>query len=686
MTDYSQSISLPVISYLCSQNGSKACWMKCLNQALQEKGNIVKKNILIQTNLLVCSIIVVGFLLTTILSYRANFSSSLENIQQVSDLTSEGIYYQISTTFNKPVNISLTMANDSLLHDVLIQEKERMDDPDFIRTIREYLSTYQEKYGYDSVFLVSAATSRYYNFNGLDRILTPDDPENFWYFDSLLGSDEDYTMNVNNDQVEGAGNAITVFVNCKVRDSAGEFLGVVGVGVRIDGLQRTLQDYQNQFGINSYLIDDEGIIELSIQYSGYENVNLFEMNTISGAQSRQNILDWKDSDALRFWDQNALGQKRNYIVSRYLPEIQWHLVVERDTSILLTRLNQQFVLTACILAVILIIILIVITRVIRRFNRQIIDLTHTVEKERQDIFEKATEDLFENIYEIDITHNLPANPATEAYFESLGAPSSCPFDQALRIIAQKQIKEEFRKGYIETFSPEHVLRAYAEGTEKLIYEFMISKDSEQYYWMRITARIVKLESDDSIHMLVYRQNIDTEKRREQKMQLLAQTDEMTGLLTKSATRRRIDELLEEYPDEYFAYFIFDIDNFKQANDQFGHAFGDTVIRSFTQTLFEYFRKDDTLGRIGGDEFVAFVRGVDYAGAMERAERLSLALCRTHISGSISWKLSASIGVVLSPGNTTDAETLFKNADTALYQTKKRGKNGYTIFEENCSGS
>ena len=377
----------------------------------------------------------------------------------MSDLTSEGIYYQISTTFNKPVNISLTMANDSLLHDVLIQEKERMDDPEFIRTIREYLSTYQEKYGYDSVFLVSASTSRYYNFNGLDRVLTPDDPENFWYFDSLLGTDEDYTMNVDNDQVEGAGNAITVFVNCKVRDSAGEFLGVVGVGVRIDGLQRTLQDYQNQFGINSYLIDDEGIIELSTQYSGYENVNLFEMNTISGAQSRQNILDWKDSDALRFWDQNALGQKRNYIVSRYLPEIQWHLVVERDTSILLTRLNQQFVLTACILAVILIIILIVITRVIRRFNRQIIDLTHTVEKERQDIFEKATEDLFENIYEIDITHNLPANPATEAYFESLGAPSSCPFDQALRIIAQKQIKEEFRKGYIETFSPEHVRRA-----------------------------------------------------------------------------------------------------------------------------------------------------------------------------------------------------------------------------------
>ena len=648
---------------------------------MQEKGSIVKKNILIQTNLLVCSIIVVGFLLTTILSYRANFSSSLENLQQVTDLTSEGIYHQISTAFNKPVNISLTMANDSLLHDVLILEKENPDNPGIIQKIREYLNTYQEKYGYDSVFLVSAATSRYYNYNGLDRVLRPDDPENSWYFDSLPDTDVDYTMNVDNDQVEGAGNAITIFVNCKVWDSTGDFLGIVGIGVEIDGFQRTLQDYRNQFGINSYLIDDEGIIELSTHYSGYENVNLFETNTLSGTQSRQNILDWKSSEALRFWDQDSFGQKRNYIVSRYLPEIQWHLVVERDTSTLLTRLNHQFILTACILAVILIIILLVITRVIRRFNRQIIDLTHTMEQERQDIFEKATEDLFENIYEIDITHNLPANPATAAYFESLGAPPNCPIDQAMSIIAEKQIKEEYRQGYIETFSPEHILKAYAEGTEKLFYEFMISKDSEQYYWMRITARIVKLESDDSIHILVYRQNIDSEKRREQEMLLLAQTDEMTGLLTKSATRRRINELLNEYPDEHFAYFIFDIDNFKQANDQFGHAFGDTVIRAFTQILLDYFRKDDTLGRIGGDEFVAFVRGVDRAGATERAGQLSRALCRTHTNGGISWKLSASIGVALSPEHGSDAVALFKSADTALYQSKKQGKNGYTVLDE-----
>lgn len=82
----------------------------------------MKKNILMRTNLLVCLIIIVGFLLTAVLSYRANYSASLQNIEEVSSLTSEGIYYQMATTFTKPVNVSLTMANDSLLREYLSGE------------------------------------------------------------------------------------------------------------------------------------------------------------------------------------------------------------------------------------------------------------------------------------------------------------------------------------------------------------------------------------------------------------------------------------------------------------------------------------------------------------------------------------------------------------------------------------
>ena len=62
---------------------------------------------------------------------------------------------------------------------------------------------------------------------------------------------------------------------------------------------------------------------------------------------------------------------------------------------------------------------------------------------------------------------------------------------------------------------------------------MISQNGQDYYWMRITARLIIWENDQSLHMLTYRQNIDTEKKKEYRMQELAQTDEMTGLLTKN---------------------------------------------------------------------------------------------------------------------------------------------------------
>ena len=200
----------------------------------------MKKNILIRTNFLVCLIIIIGFLMTAFLSYQMNYTASLDNIEQVSSLTSEGIYYQLTTLFTKPVNISLTMANDSLLRSTLAQELENLENPDYIDTLREYLNSYRLKYNYDSVFLVSTATHRYYNFEGLDRTLEPGNPENDWYYDSLSLS-QDYWINVDNDEVAGADNKITVFINCNIYEDNGALLGTVGVGLPIDSLQALIQ-------------------------------------------------------------------------------------------------------------------------------------------------------------------------------------------------------------------------------------------------------------------------------------------------------------------------------------------------------------------------------------------------------------------------------------------------------------
>ena len=181
----------------------------------------MKNNILLKTNLLVSVILLVGFALIATLSYRANYNASLVKIKQVSSLASEGIYYRLSTMLTKPVNISQTMAHDSLLIKLLEEEGSRYQEAGYQETIRKYLDTYKNKYAYDSVFLVSASTNNYYNFNGLDRNLVRGEDENVWYY-NFLQSGEEYSLNIDNDEVAGAANKITLFVNCRIRDASGQ--------------------------------------------------------------------------------------------------------------------------------------------------------------------------------------------------------------------------------------------------------------------------------------------------------------------------------------------------------------------------------------------------------------------------------------------------------------------------------
>lgn len=630
----------------------------------------MQKSKLFKTNLLISVILLVGFILTAVLSYQANYQASLVNIEQVSSLTAEGIYYQLTAMFTKPVNISLTMAHDSLLIDHLLSEQEHLEDEDYIKTTKTYLDNYKQKYGFDSVFLISSVSSRYYNFNGLDRVLIKGNPENIWYYE-LLDSELEYALNVDNNEVVGADNKITVFVNCKITAPDGSVIGVVGVGIRMDYMKELLQGYENDYGINASLIDQDGIIEISTTYTGYEKMDWFEAH--DQEPIRRQVLGWnKGNDNLELWTgSQAPDSHKSYVVSRYIPELSWDLVVEQDTDHLIEDMNRQLYRTGLILAAVIITVVIVITNVIRNFDRQITKLT----EERQAIFKKATEQLYDSIYELNLTRNCYVGKPMEEYFSSMGA-GGMPFDQGLRVIAEKQIKEEYREGYVSMFSPEHVIREYEAGNNHLSYDFMLSLDGGPYQWMRVETYIFFSEEDKSIHMFAYRKNIDTEKKRE----LQAAADEMTGLFTKKVTERLIDRQLTKCPGGLFAFMIFDIDCFKDVNDHHGHAFGDYCICTFTKIIKEHFRDGDIIGRIGGDEFVVFipVPGVNFAEV--KAAELSSALDTVISKEDVSCHISASIGVSVSPRNGMDFEALYQKADIALYQTKQRGKNGFTLFE------
>lgn len=635
----------------------------------------MKKNVLLKTNVFICIVIVLGFLLTSFISYYSNNGIFKKDIEHISRLTSEGIYHEIDSIFSKPINVSLAMANDNLLKTFLSEEETQGDNEEFIATMRDYLFAYKEKYHFDSVFLVSVKTNRYYHFDkGIDRVLTDDNPENEWYY-SFLEDSREYSLNIDNDEVQLANNEINIFINCKIFSPKGEVMGIVGVGLGVDTMQEIFRNYEDTFQLRSYLVSNNGILEISTTKTGFEKTGFFAEEVYK--EYKQAILSNTEGTQSYWYDS---GGRTGFLLARYVPTLEWFLIIDNDTSSLEASLNRQFAISVAVIAIVIGSVLFIITGIIHKYNAQIVSLTVEKEKMHRTIFQTETEKLYENISELDITHNRMANEATESYFESLGVPKKLPYDKALRIIAEKQIKEEYREGYIQTFSPDNVLRAYQEGLESLSYDFMLTNDNGYtYYWMRITARIFYWEEDKSVRMMTYRQNIDSEKQRELMMYEKMRRDSLTGLYNKAATQKLTRRLLKENPERSYAFFILDIDSFKNVNDTYGHAIGDQVIVDFAERIKRQFREEDIVGRIGGDEFAAFVPIPSKDWVEAKAKALSQSLQYKYSNEQKSCFVSASIGVAVSPEAGTSFETLYQNADIALYQTKERGKNSYTVF-------
>ncbi len=628
-------------------------------------------SILAKTNGILCTVILLGFIGTSALSYRSNVDLFRKDIEYVTDLTSEGIYCRLKSFFTKHLHISLTMANDSLLKELLAVEQTRRDDPAYVRTISTYLDAYRRAYAYDSVFLVSTATDRYYNFSGIDRILTEHDPENDWYY-QFLASNEASSLNVDND--EAARNEITVFINCRIAAADGRPLGVVGVGLRVSSLQSLLHAYETEFGVKTFLINNDGMLAIGPENTGYPQKDHFDASGYP--ELKQEILAARNEETTQtYW----LNSDRNYLVARYIPELSWHLLIEHDTSRLDAEMRRQLLVNALIVFAITGAVLLVVWQVVRSYNKRIIMITELREQERQAAFRKSTEQLYDTIYEMNISDNRAASKSTEQHFAELGVPASSTYDDALRALCNKQVKKEHREGVLRVLSRENILREYQAGHGNLRHDFMMSLDGKEYRWTRVIVHSYTWQEDGSVRMFAYFRNIDAERRRQLEMEQQAQKDGLTDTYNKAATRHLIEQILLAGEGKLYAFFILDIDNFKNINDQYGHAFGDSAIVTFARTLKRCFRSRDVVGRIGGDEFVAFVPVPDADWVANKARMLSRALDVEVSTDKSSCRLTASIGVAVAPEDGTDFETLYKNADAALYTTKKNGKNGFTLY-------
>lgn len=180
----------------------------------------------------------------------------------------------------------------------------------------------------------------------------------------------------------------------------------------------------------------------------------------------------------------------------------------------------------------------------------------------------------------------------------------------------------------------------------------------------------------AIIYLLYRASRRRERAALARIAHLAHFDTVTGLPNRALLVDRLDlEVARaQRATQSFALFLFDLDGFKDVNDTWGHAAGDRALRLVGERARAVMRASDTVGRLGGDEFMALLPETGEEGAATVAEKLREALSRPYDLDVAEARMSASIGIAFFPRHGTDSETLRRAADTALYVAKREGKN------------
>ena len=183
------------------------------------------------------------------------------------------------------------------------------------------------------------------------------------------------------------------------------------------------------------------------------------------------------------------------------------------------------------------------------------------------------------------------------------------------------------------------------------------------------------------HQVVAVRDLQARKEAEQHIHYLAHHDALTSLTNRSHFNARIDqEIATLAKGERLAVLCLDLDRFKEVNDLFGHAAGDTVLQTVASRVTAVLHERQVMARLGGDEFAILMPGVANPAAASRlAETILEALRMINEAPEIN-SISTSIGIAICPDDATDRHALLTYADTALYRAKTEGRNTYRFFE------
>lgn len=300
-------------------------------------------------------ILIVGFLTTSVVGFVVSRNVIRDGIaDQALPLTGDNIYSEMQKDILRPVFISSLMAQDTFLRDWIIAGEGDTGQ------IARYLKEVKQKYGTISSFLVSERTHKYYYGDGLLKTVQEEESRDKWYF-RVRGMTPPYETNVDFDMANR--DTMTIFINYKVLDYQGNFIGVTGVGLTLDTMAHIIDSYQTRFHRSIYFVNDMGEVMLAGKTMQKIHGSIRAMPGIRDVAA--NILNKNATPASNSYQ---LGQGTVLVNSRFIPELGWYLVVEENVSEDVKPIHQVFMLNLAISAIVTTLVLFISLFAVNRFR------------------------------------------------------------------------------------------------------------------------------------------------------------------------------------------------------------------------------------------------------------------------------------------------------------------------------
>ncbi|MEG6092984.1 cyclic di-GMP phosphodiesterase [Enterobacter hormaechei] len=174
-------------------------------------------------------------------------------------------------------------------------------------------------------------------------------------------------------------------------------------------------------------------------------------------------------------------------------------------------------------------------------------------------------------------------------------------------------------------------------------------------------------------------DITEERRAQERLRVLANTDTITGLPNRNAIHELISDAITARGDTQVGVVYLDLDNFKKVNDAYGHMSGDQLLQAVALAILSCLDEGQTLARLGGDEFIVLATDTSQGALEAMASRILTRLRQPFRIGLIEVYTGCSLGIALAPQHGNDRESVIRNADTAMYTAKENGRGKFCVF-------